>query len=315
MEYRKLGKSGFIVSWLCFGALTIGPLQADLPVEKGGALIRRALEGGVNFIDTAELYNTYHHIRYALENYPGRVVIATKTYVYTREDAARSLEKALREMKRERIEIFLLHEQESGLTIEGHRPALNYLHEARNRGLVGAVGISCHTVEAVRAALDFEEIQVIHPIFNMEGMGIKDGSREEMLDAIKTAAGRGIGIYTMKPLGGGNLQEKAGEAFTYLQNQDSVDSVAVGMKSEAEVDYALYTFSGESVPAEVSEKLKKQRRRLLFMDEGCEKCMRCVESCPQDALCWEERPVADEKRCLWCGYCGAACPSFCLRII
>ena len=178
MEYRKLGESGLTVSRLCFCALTMVPLQANLNVDAGASLVRRALEGGVNFIDTAELYGTYQHIAAALHQYPGEVIVATKSYAYTSEQAAASLKKALRELGRRRIDIFLIHEQESRLTLEGHRPALRYLAEARKENLIGAVGISCHTIEAVVAAPDFEEIQVIHPLFNMEGLGIKDGRKK-----------------------------------------------------------------------------------------------------------------------------------------
>ena len=58
MEYRLLGQAGFAVSRLCFGTLTLGPLQARLPVSRGGDLIRQAvLEYGVHFVDTGELYD------------------------------------------------------------------------------------------------------------------------------------------------------------------------------------------------------------------------------------------------------------------
>ncbi len=315
MEYRKLGECGLTVSRMCFGALTIGPLQANLTVDAGASLIRRALEGGVNFIDTAELYGTYPHIAAALHDYPGEVIVATKSYAYTREQAAASLKKALRELQRERIDIFLIHEQESRLTLEGHRPALRYLTEARKENLVGAVGISCHTVAAVEAAPDFEEIQVIHPLFNIDGLGIKDGSREEMLEAIERARSRGLGIYTMKPLGGGHLHSRADEALNYLREQPAIDSIALGMSSAAEVDFALYSFRGQEVPSAVREKIRKQKRVLQYMSEECSECMSCIEACSQKALRWEGGPVVDEGKCLWCGYCGAACPSLCLRII
>ncbi len=97
MEYRILGQSGLEVSRLCFGALTIGPLQRNLTAEEGGAIIRHALELGVNFIDTAELYGTYEHIRFALKNWQSKrppIIVATKSYAYTREGMERSLEMA-----------------------------------------------------------------------------------------------------------------------------------------------------------------------------------------------------------------------------
>ncbi len=325
-----MGECGLKVSRLCFGSLTMGPLQANMSVENGASLICRAVAKGVNFIDTAEIYGNYEHIGRALaklasDDLPGcrkfkditpdEVVVATKTYAYTREQAARSLEKARREMNRDRIDIFMLHEQESRLTLEGHLPALEYFQEARREGKVGAVGISCHTTAAVKAALEFSQIQVIHPLFNLEGIGIRDGTREEMEAAIEDAHHKGVGVYIMKPLGGGHLQEKVDEAINYARCLPFIDAIALGMRSVAEVDYALCLFRDEEVPISIRRQTKQQRRHLHYSGEDCLECLCCIEACPQGALSWQGKPVVDEEKCLWCGYCGAACPCLCLRII
>ena len=203
MEYRELGQSGLRVSRLCFGSLTMGPLQKNLSLEEGARLLRRALEGGVNFIDTAELYQNYSYLARALKGWSGDVVIATKTYAYSRQQAEASLEKARRALNREVVEIMLLHEQESPLTLKGHREALDYLQEAKDKGLIRALGFSTHHVAAVKAAAEMEGIDVIHPLLNMRGWGIRDGKLEDMLEAIAAARSRGIGIYAMKSLAGG----------------------------------------------------------------------------------------------------------------
>ena len=67
--YRLLGETKMEVSRLCFGALTIGSLQANLPLAEGAGVIRSALSQGVNFIDTAELYDTYKYIRQAIQGF------------------------------------------------------------------------------------------------------------------------------------------------------------------------------------------------------------------------------------------------------
>ena len=67
MQYVSLGNTGLTVSRLCFGGLIIGPLQANLPAGQGADVIVEALRLGVNFIDTAELYETYPHIREAIK--------------------------------------------------------------------------------------------------------------------------------------------------------------------------------------------------------------------------------------------------------
>ena len=147
MEYRNLGKTKLKVSRMCFGSLTIGPLQRNLPLADGSKLIRKALEAGVNFIDTAQLYRNYGYIREALKGWSNEVVIATKSYAYTEEMMENALEEARKELDLDQIPIFMLHEQESEHTIRGHWPALEYLLNAKVKGKVKAVGISTHYVQ------------------------------------------------------------------------------------------------------------------------------------------------------------------------
>lgn len=66
-------------------------------------------------------------------------------------------------------------------------------------------GISTHYVKAVRDSLKYPEIEVIHPIFNFKGIGIVDGTIDQMIEAVKEAYQRGKGIFAMKIFGGGNL--------------------------------------------------------------------------------------------------------------
>ncbi|MDD2498132.1 MAG: aldo/keto reductase [Desulfitobacteriaceae bacterium] len=315
MKYARLGKTPFVVSKICFGALPMGPLQSNLSISEGKEVIRTALELGINFIDTAQTYGTYPYISAALKGWNQDVVIATKSYAYTREDMARSLEDARKSLDRDKIDIFELHEQESALTIKGHWEAVEYLLEAKAKGMVGAVGISTHAVDAVRAAANIAEIEVIHPLLNMQGLGILDGTLEEMIEVLRLAASKGKGIYGMKAIGGGNLAGQVKEALIWAFNLDIVHSFAVGMKSEAEVrvnvDWLL-----EQEPS--MEDLKKVlfRKKALHIEEWCLGCGKCAKLCPQQALSIvNKKTVVDEKKCLLCGYCARACRDFCIKVI
>lgn len=315
MLYNSLGTSGLRVSRLCFGSLTVGPLQAALSIAAGAAVIRHALELGVNFIDTAQCYNNYPYIRQALKGWPHPVVVASKSYDYTRAGMARSLEEARREMDLEVIDIFLLHQQETALTIAGHRPALEYLLEAREKGLVRAVGISTHAVAATRAAAVMPEIDIIHPLYNQTGLGIIDGSREEMLAALTLAHNNGKGIYIMKPLGGGHLATQARQALRFALDTPGVAAVAVGMQSRAEVDINAAWFSGREPLPELLKQVESRRRR-LHIGTDCRGCGNCVNRCPQGALqLVDGRARVDEGCCIFCGYCAGECQDFCIKVI
>ncbi len=317
MKYRFLGRTGLEVSRLCFGALTIGPLQANLPLDQGAAVIKEALDAGVNFIDTAELYHTYGYIREALQGFAGKedVIIASKSYAYSREAMRCSLEKACHELGRDYVDIFLLHEQTSRLTLKGHQDALSYLAQAKKQGMVRAAGVSTHTVEVVRAAALYDEIDVIHPILNMHGIGICDGTVQEMLEAISFASSMGKGIYTMKALGGGHLSQHSQDALAWVLKQPAISAIAVGMQSGDEVALNCALFTGQPVNKCLLDKVTARRRRLL-VEDWCQGCGKCAAKCPMGAITIDHnKAIPNMQKCVLCGYCGAHCPEFCLKIV
>lgn len=315
MDYRILGASGLRVSRLCFGSLTIGPLQAGLSLEEGASVIRAAFDMGVNFIDTAELYCTYDYIRKAAEGRRKEIIISTKCYAYTREGAEKSLRKALKELDTDYIDIFSLHEQESELTLKGHQEAMEYFIRAKEKGYIRSFGISTHAIGAVKASLKYKEIEVLHPILNIRGLGIIDGDVNGMLEAVAEACRAGKGIYSMKPLGGGNMIKDSDQCFDFLLSNNNLHSIAVGMQSKEEVTNNVMIFEGKQVPEEVKLQLKRKKRRLLI-DYWCRGCGSCSRKCTQKAITIEQgKAVVDPAKCVLCGYCSAYCPDFCIKVI
>lgn len=315
MKYNELGHTGIKVSKLCFGGLTVGPLQANLSPAEGGRIIRHALEGGVNFIDTAQLYETYSHIRSGLKGVKREdVVIASKSYAYDRKTALDSVEEALKELDTDYIDIFLMHEQESVHTIRGHYEALETFLELKEKGIIRAVGLSTHNVSGVQAANAYPEIEVIHPIINISGLGITDGTLDEMLDEVKKFHDSGGGVFSMKPLGGGNLLNRVTSSFDFILGLDCVDSVAVGMQTLDEVNYNVKRFKEERIDAKLVEAVRRQPRKLKIAD-WCTRCGACVEKCSHKALSLKDRVIIDHEKCVLCGYCAAVCKDFCIKVI
>ncbi|HOM01615.1 MAG TPA: aldo/keto reductase [Acetivibrio sp.] len=314
MEYCKLGNTGLEVSKLCFGGLIIGPLQANLTPELGAEIILKAFELGVNFIDTAELYGTYPHIGKALKKTNKNIVVATKSYAYSTEGAKESLEKARKELDIDVIDIFLLHEQESRLTLKGHREALDYYISMKEKGIIKAVGVSTHNVEVVEACCEMLEVDVIHPIVNKTGIGIGDGTIDDMLKAVEKAYSAGKGIYSMKPLGGGNLVKSYKDAMDFVLNIPYIHSIALGMQSIEEVIMNVCIFEGREVPQDVKNSLESKKRQ-LHIDWWCEGCGRCVERCKQGALSLvDKKAKVSEEKCVLCSYCASVCPVFAIKV-
>jgi predicted aldo/keto reductase-like oxidoreductase len=314
MRQVKLGLWGPEVSEVCFGSLAISPLQGRVTEEEGVSVLKYALEQGVNWIDTAEIYDNYAQIEVATK---GRadVRIVSKSYSVTASEMRRSLEKARSALKRETLDFFLLHEQESALTLKGHQGAWEELLRAKEKGIVRWVGISTHAVAGVRAGALQPGLDVIHPILNYQGLGIIDGTLNDMLDALAFATELGIGIYAMKVFGGGHLSHDPEKAVSFVRNIQGVQAMALGMSSREEVDYNLLLLAEQIIPQDLREKVKHKERRLYIAD-WCQGCGRCLEVCPQGALRLEEMvAVVDPEACVLCGYCGRVCAHFCLKIV
>lgn len=318
MQRVRLGRQGPWVSRLCFGTLTLGPLQLDLEPAAGGELIAHAAKCGVNFVDTADSYGTYPHIAHALKQ-GADLVICTKAYVWDEAGARLALERAQDGLGRKNIDIFLLHEQESEHTLRGHEEALVYLAKMRRAGVIGAIGLSTHHVAGARAAATFGRsfggLDVLHPIYNQQGLGIADGTRAEMAQAMTSAHALGLGIFAMKALGGGHLIGQAQAALDHVLGQPFVHSVAVGMGSQAEIEVNVALVEGrEPDPAQLG--LVGDTRRRLLVHSWCEGCGACVRRCGFGAMhLVAGKAVPDPTRCVRCGYCAKSCPQFCIKVV
>ena len=313
MEKRPLGNSGINVSRLGFGCLCFGPLQQNMAPRECGELMAYAMQKGINMFDTAQYYNNYEHISHAVKHNKD-FILATKSYAYDRQGAEYALEEALTKTGKDTIDIFMLHETESEHTIRGHYDALEYYIKRKQTGDVRAVGVSTHFVRAVYAAADMPEIDVIEPIINIRGIGIVDGTREDMCEAIEYARNKGKGILAMKPLGGGNLYHSAKEAFDFITSVKGIDSILTGMISRREIDANTDYFEGNKY--EESFEMLKSRKKHLMVEDWCTGCGECVKRCPNSALTIVDgKSTCDHEKCLTCGYCSGACKEMAIKII
>lgn len=312
LQVAKLGP--LTVSRLGFGTLSLSPLQSSLEVEQGAELLSYAWHQGISFWDTAQSYENYPVLRAAMAKLPQPPLVASKTYAYTAKGAHEALDQARSELDLDILAIMMLHEQEA-LTLSGHRPALDYFAQARERGIIQAVGVSTHSVACVRAAADIDDIDIIHPLYNKWGVGIHDGTAQDMAEAIAYAHGKGKGIYAMKILGGGTLYTQAREAICHALDLPWLDSIVIGMSTQAEIEYNLALFEGREPEPQLACNVLGRHRHLHIAD-WCQGCGSCVQFCPQGALVMREGKVAlRSEQCILCGYCSRACQHMCLKII
>lgn len=310
---NPLGATGLRVSEICFGTLAIGPAQYSLSPEACDSVLNAAWERGINFFDTAEMYGTYGLLR-TVAGRPG-AVIASRSYAASAEEMKASLDLCRRGLMRDILDVFGLHEQESGLTLKGHREALEALGEEKAKGGLRAVSVSTHYVACVRAAAMLDEVDVIFALLNMDGLGVRGGSRADMEDALAFAKQMGKGIYLMKVLGGGHLYRDAERALQYARDFPHKDSVCIGFKDPLEVEFASRVFERATLPPGLVAGVGTREKRLL-VEDWCEGCGECGKACPFGAMSLiDGRAAVDPSRCMLCGYCARVCPHFCLKVV
>ena len=131
MKRILLGITGIEVSELSFGTLIFSKFQADMSPEEARPSLTRALELGINFFDTAQSYGTQNHLHLAIASTNSEVIIATKTRAKTRKEARKAYEESVRELGRERIDIYLLHLVDSAEDLTNRREALDFFIELK----------------------------------------------------------------------------------------------------------------------------------------------------------------------------------------
>ena len=316
----QLGKTDIWVSPVGCGVLPMGPGQLALLVDEGAELICYALSKGINFIDTAQYYRTYPYIRRALEMLEGRSakacracarpVISSKTLASDYDGAYSAILEECKSLGVPYIDIFLLHEVRSG-QFAMRQGAWRALMAAKAEGLVRAIGVSTHHVDVVEELTRVPACDVIFPLINYAGMGIRRGrsaaSCADMAAAIAAARGAGKGIYSMKALGGGNLAAHYCEALDYVFGLDCIDSVMLGFGCRRDIDDVVSYLDG-SMPDDYSPDVSAKRVRVN--QEDCEGCGTCLAVCHSAAIAYNKNGLAeiDRSKCITCGYCAQACP-------
>lgn len=318
MITNVLGNTGIEVTELCFGALPMGPLQKDMPIEECIELVKTVLKKGITFIDTAQMYKTYTPIRQAIKETGIRPVIASKSAAADYAGMEQAINEALEQLDVDYVDIFLLHAARAGSDVFDKRAgAIECMKDFKSRGLIRAMGISTHNAQVAKLTADRPDMDIMFPIINKTGSGILNGTIQDMKEAILKNHRAGKGVYLMKVLAGGNLIDDYIESVNFARSIEGYNSIAIGMVSIQEVEFNTAYFDGTFDP-EKTPTLKGYSKKYRIMASNCKGCKSCISVCPNNAIKFdEERRIAyiDEAKCLTCGYCTSACNEFAIRII
>ena len=317
MEYRVLGKTGLEISRLGFGGIPIQKIDA----EGTKVLVGELVDKGVNFIDTARGYTvSEEYLGYALEGVRDKFVLATKSMARTKEAMASDINVSLRNLRTNYIDLYQIHNPSAADldTVMADGGALEALFEARAAGKIGHIGITLHSVELFRRAIELDWVETVMFPYNLvETQG------EELIAECER---KNIGFICMKPLAGGAIED-ARLAMRFILNNPAVTVVIPGMAEISEIrENASVCSDASALSEEEIENIAKIRAEL-----GTNFCRRCNYCAPctaginisavflfegyysrYDLKNWAASRYSTLAKtasdCIGCGACESRCP-------
>jgi aryl-alcohol dehydrogenase-like predicted oxidoreductase len=237
----KLGNTGIEVSRLAMGTGTHGVNRSSnqtrkLGIKGLGELLHAAYDQGVFFWDSADQYGTHPHLKEGLKHVPReKVVILTKTHATTEEEMKADLDRFRQEIGTDYLDIVLLHFMTKDNWPELKQGAMNVLSQAREDGIVGAHGVSCHTLGALKAAAATDWVQVDLARINPYGSRM-DAEVPVVVDVLKDMKKKGKSIIGMKLFGAGQLTDKLDDCLQYALGQDFIDCFTIGQEDRNQME-------------------------------------------------------------------------------
>jgi 1-deoxyxylulose-5-phosphate synthase len=254
----ELGKTGIKTSRLAFGTGFNGGGQASDHTRLGrkafDELIRHGVDQGVVFLDTADLYGSHTYLKSALKGIP-REKYALLSKIWPRREnwlspsggAKAEVDRFRQELNADVIDVCLIHCMMSDDWPETHKRIRDELSELKQRGVVRAVGVSCHDFGALKVAANHPWVDLLLARINHKGgrQYSMDASLEEVTAVLKTARSHGKAIVGMKIFGAGKLvqPDEKDASLKYVFKNDLVDAITIGMLSRQQVDDTMECMS------------------------------------------------------------------------
>ncbi|MFT6831942.1 MAG: L-galactose dehydrogenase [Planctomycetota bacterium] len=271
MEYRTLGQTGLSLSTLSFGGAPLGDLFGELDEAAAIDAVHAAIDGGINYFDTAPLYGfglAEERLGRALKGRRDEVIVATKCcrdgfteFDFSGARVTASVEESLKRLGTDRIDVLQIHDVEFGTVKDVLESALPAAHRLKEAGKVRFVGITGLPVRYLRSLAEVAELDTL---LSWGHCNLLEDEMEEEL--VPIAKERGIGLINASPVLQGLLTEReppewhrspkpvldmaprvaalcreagvdvAAVAVAYAVRRPAITTTIVGMRSRAEVE-------------------------------------------------------------------------------
>jgi aryl-alcohol dehydrogenase-like predicted oxidoreductase len=249
-EIVTLGKTGIKVSRVGFGTGMSGGRhssnQVRLGKEKFEGLLKQAYDLGCRLFDCADMYGSNPYVVPALKGISrDKYTIVTKLMIWDppaeeKEKPLVSIDRFLKEMNTDYIDLLLLHCMMAPDWNKTLKPYMDGMAEAKAKGKVRALGVSCHSMDALKVAAEDPWVESVHTRINATGTDM-DGTPDEVVPIIRKIHEAGKGVVGMKLIGQGEFRDDRKlreQSADFVFNLGCVDTVVVGFESINEIkDY------------------------------------------------------------------------------
>jgi predicted aldo/keto reductase-like oxidoreductase len=231
-----LGNTGIEVSRMAMGTGSNGWGKSSnqtrqLGIQGLSDLLKAAYDKGVFFWDSADQYGTHPHLNAALKRVPReKVVILTKTHASTEEEMNSDLDRFRKELGTDYLDIVLLHCMTSKNWPSEKKGAMNILSQAKEKKIIRAHGVSCHTLEALQSAAASPWVQIDLARMNPAGVSM-DATVPVVTDVLRQMKQSGKVIMGMKVFGDGKLVNQKDECIKYALAQDYISCFTIGIEN------------------------------------------------------------------------------------
>lgn len=317
MQYRKLGKTGLMISEVGFGCIPIIRLGSEDAVR----VLKYAFDKGINFYDTANAYkDSEEKIGKALRGCRDKVVLATKTGKRDAAGAAEHIENSLRMLQTDYLDLFQFHQvskDQDWEAITAPGGALEAVVKAKEQGKIRHIGITSHSYDMALKLVKTGMFTTLMFPFSF----IEDGALGEMFNSIQE---QDMGFLAMKPFGGGVI-DNAALAFKFLRQHPAAIPIP-GFDSVEYIDEVLSFYEQPNIVSKEDLALMETYRK----DLGSKFCRRCeyCQPCPQGVMItpamgypivakrmspavsveFSKNPMTSVEKCISCGECITRCP-------
>lgn len=233
-----LGRTGIEASRVAMGTGTRGWMHQSDQTRMGQLtnLLRYGFDHGLTFWEAADQYGSHPYLAAGLKAVDrSKVTILSKT---TSRDAAgikRDLERFRQELGADYIDIVLLHAVTDPNWTENMRSAMDALSEAKQKKIIRAHGVSCHSIRALRAAAESPWVDVDLARINPDGIAM-DEKPSVVIPVLEKMKAAGKGVLGMKILGQGELSNDVDRALRHASQLECLDAFTIGFMSDQQVE-------------------------------------------------------------------------------